>query len=75
MKPNSPNHITEAQSRRTFLKTAATATAAVAATGIVKTPVYGQTQAPSLRASVFVTRRATCIGRPVGTSTKSSVRE
>jgi len=37
----------DAQSRRAFLKTTATAAAAVAATGIVKTPVYGQTQAPS----------------------------
>ncbi|MEY2408953.1 MAG: hypothetical protein QOF48_1623 [Verrucomicrobiota bacterium] len=35
------------RSRRAFLKTAAAATAAVAATGIVKTPVYGQNQAPS----------------------------
>lgn len=34
------------QSRRAFLKTTAAA-AAVAATGIVKTPVYGQNQAPS----------------------------
>jgi len=37
----------DAQSRRAFLKTTATAAAAVAATGIVKTPVYGQSQAPS----------------------------
>src|SRR6185503_6755059 len=37
----------DTQSRRAFLKTTATAAAAVAATGIVKTPVYGQSQAPS----------------------------
>jgi predicted dehydrogenase len=33
--------------RRSFLKTTAAAAAGVAATGIVKTPVYGQNQAPS----------------------------
>ena len=33
--------------RRTFLKKTATATAAVAATGLFKTPVYGQSTAPS----------------------------
>ena len=37
----------QADSRRDFLKKAATATAAVAATGVLKTPVYGQNQAPS----------------------------
>jgi hypothetical protein len=34
-------------SRRDFIKKTATATAVVAATGIVKTPVYGQSSAPS----------------------------
>lgn len=34
-------------SRREFLKSATAATAAVAATGVLKTPVYGQNQAPS----------------------------
>ena len=34
-------------SRRGFLKKSAAATAAVAATGILKTPVYGQSTAPS----------------------------
>src|SRR5262245_14818184 len=34
-------------SRRTFIKKTATAAAAVAATGIIKTPVYGQSKAPS----------------------------
>jgi predicted dehydrogenase len=34
-------------SRRDFIKKTATAAAAVAATGIFKTPVYGQNQAPS----------------------------
>src|SRR5512146_1477373 len=33
--------------RRDFIKRAATAAAAVAATGMLKTPVYGQNQAPS----------------------------
>lgn len=33
--------------RRSFLKKTATATAAVAATGILKTPIYGQSSAPS----------------------------
>ena len=36
-----------AATRRDFIKKAATATAAVAATGFIKTPVYGQTTAPS----------------------------
>ena len=35
------------ESRRDFIKKTATVTAAVAATGVVKTPVYGQSQAPS----------------------------
>ena len=35
------------ETRRNFLKTTATAAAAVAATGFLKTPVYGQTTAPS----------------------------
>jgi predicted dehydrogenase len=34
-------------SRRDFIKKTATAAAAVAATGIIKTPVYGQSSAPS----------------------------
>src|SRR5215204_3802987 len=34
-------------SRRDFIKKSATAAAAVAATGIIKSPVYGQSQAPS----------------------------
>ena len=36
-----------AETRRDFLKKTATATAVVAATGIIKTPVYGQSTAPS----------------------------
>src|ERR1051325_9625653 len=36
------------QSRRTFIRTAAGAAAAVSAAGILKTPVYGQQQAPSM---------------------------
>lgn len=36
-----------AASRREFIRTTATAAAAIAATGIVKTPVYGQNKAPS----------------------------
>src|ERR1051325_11669003 len=39
------NHNSE--SRRSFIKKTATLTASVAATGIIKTPVYGQNQAPS----------------------------
>jgi len=38
---------TAAQTRRSFLKQSATAAAAIAATGIIKTPVYGQNTAPS----------------------------
>src|ERR1051325_8109493 len=34
-------------SRRSFIKKTAAVTAAAAATGILKTPVYGQNQAPS----------------------------
>src|SRR6266704_575444 len=33
--------------RREFIKKTATAAAAVAATGVIKTPVYGQSTAPS----------------------------
>lgn len=35
------------ETRRDFIKKTATVSAAVAATGIIKTPVYGQNQAPS----------------------------
>jgi predicted dehydrogenase len=42
-----PNASAGGESRRNFLKKTATVTAAVAATGVVKTPVYGQSQAPS----------------------------
>ena len=41
------NSLGSVASRREFLKSATAATALVAATGIVKTPVYGQNQAPS----------------------------
>ena len=38
---------TPGESRRSFIKKAATVAAAVSATNILKTPVYGQNQAPS----------------------------
>src|SRR5262245_53639516 len=38
--------------RRDFIKKTATAAAAVAATGIIKTPVYGQSSAPSTGRSI-----------------------
>jgi predicted dehydrogenase len=43
--PNSP--VTPGETRRTFIKKAATVAAAVSATSLFKTPVYGQSQAPS----------------------------
>src|ERR1035438_7163375 len=43
--PNSP--VNPGETRRTFIKKAATVAAAVSATGFLKTPVYGQNQAPS----------------------------
>lgn len=46
MNPTSAPITPEGETRRTFIKKAATAAAAVSATGIVKTPVYGQNQAP-----------------------------
>lgn len=39
--------VTGGDSRRGFIKKSASAAAAVAATGVLKTPVYGQDQAPS----------------------------
>src|SRR5438128_12520667 len=47
MKTHRPTPRAGRQSRRAFLKTTTAAAAAVAATGIVKTPVYGQNTAPS----------------------------
>src|SRR5216117_4212074 len=41
------NPMAGGESRRDFLKKTAAATAAVAATGLFKTPVYGQSSAPS----------------------------
>lgn len=46
---NPEQHVTqsEGETRRSFLKKAAVSAAAAATTGIVRTPVYGQSQAPS----------------------------
>src|SRR5258705_5737396 len=41
------NQSNNGESRRTFIQKTATAAAALAATNIFKTPVYGQNQAPS----------------------------
>ena len=38
------------ETRRNFIRKTATAAAAVATTGLFKTPVYGQNQAPQLAA-------------------------
>lgn len=47
MNPQSTPTPSAGDSRRTFLRKTTAAAAAVAATGILKTPVYGQSQAPS----------------------------
>jgi len=47
MEPTAIKPSAGAETRRDFLKKTATATAVVAATGIFKTPVYGQNTAPS----------------------------
>ena len=47
MNPHSNNSVPQDESRRTFIQKAAAVAATVAASGIVKTPVYGQNQAPS----------------------------
>src|ERR1043165_4937521 len=54
--------------RRSFIKKTATVTAAAAATGILKTPVYGQNQAPSPGRVIGANDRITCgvIGIGVG---------
>jgi predicted dehydrogenase len=44
---NTVTPATAGDTRRDFIKKTATAAAAVAATGIIKTPVYGQSSAPS----------------------------
>ncbi|HUR47621.1 MAG TPA: Gfo/Idh/MocA family oxidoreductase [Candidatus Saccharimonadales bacterium] len=46
MQPSSDSN-NNSTTRRSFIKKTAAATAAVATTGILKTPVYGQNQAPS----------------------------
>lgn len=51
MQKNSRPPSAGAQSRRDFIKTSATAAAAVATTGLLKTPVYGQNTAPSVGVS------------------------
>src|ERR1043165_7719610 len=43
----SPDSNNNSESRRSFIKKTAALTASVAATGIIKVPVYGQNQAPS----------------------------
>src|SRR5262245_39798932 len=47
MEQNEKLPVSGQDSRRDFIKKTATAAAAVAATGILKAPVYGQNQAPS----------------------------
>jgi predicted dehydrogenase len=47
MDQNEKNGMTGGDSRRVFIKKSAAAAAAVAATGLIKSPVYGQNQAPS----------------------------
>ncbi len=47
MNPNPSQPATDNESRRSFLKKAATVAAAVSTTNLLKTPVYGQNQAPS----------------------------
>src|SRR5438045_9781063 len=47
MSNNQSNPSAGDQSRRAFIKTAATAAAAVASTNILRTPVYGASTAPS----------------------------
>ena len=47
MQPNSAQQVAGGETRRSFIRKAATATAAVAAVNAFKTPVYGQNQAPS----------------------------
>ena len=47
MSDKSNPSLTTSATRREFLKQATAATAVVAATNLFKTPVYGQSQAPS----------------------------
>ncbi|MDB6111450.1 MAG: Oxidoreductase domain protein [Pedosphaera sp.] len=47
MNPNSETSPAAGETRRTFIRKAATAAAVVSATNLFKTPVYGQNQAPS----------------------------
>jgi predicted dehydrogenase len=48
-----------AETRRDFIKKAATATALVAASGVLKTPVYGQSSAPSTGRAIGANDRIT----------------
>ena len=47
MKPTHHDTPHSLETRRTFIQNAATAAAAVAVNSVIKTPVYGQNQAPS----------------------------
>src|SRR6267143_7077942 len=47
MEPNNKPSLAGGETRRNFIKKAATAAAVVAATNPFKTPVYGQSSAPS----------------------------
>ncbi len=47
MNPTSSQAVNAGDNRRTFIKKAATVAAAVSATSLFRTPVYGQNQAPS----------------------------
>lgn len=47
MNTNNPRAETHGETRRSFIQKTAVAAATVAASGVIKTPVYGQAQAPS----------------------------
>src|SRR4249920_1411699 len=47
MNANQQNPASDSESRRSFLRKAATVAATVATSNLIKTPVYGQNQAPS----------------------------
>ena len=69
----SPSTEPSGENRRTFLRKTATA-AAVAATGILKTPVYGQTQAPSTGRVIGANDRITVAYIGTGSQGMSHVR-
>jgi predicted dehydrogenase len=74
MNPNHADPQTHSETRRSFIQRAVATAATVAASGIIKTPVYGQTQAPSTGRAIGANDRIAVAYVGTGSQGKAHVR-